>query len=1783
MKRWLKLFLAFTFVISFAVSSIFMAMGSFGGTMSAQGSDETMENEGTPNDENDGGNLETTDTEGTQNNETPDSDADAAVKTADDTADGNQSGSDDGSQNDGTQNDGNTSNDNSGTATQPGSTQGQDELTPDTYLLDGLEATGNLEIDVKFILPISNIANPNIALEVNDDKGNVQKIDFNGITEMKRMDYKLGDQSGEISIRKMDQTGEVLNGVDGEKVRYYAVTLYNLKKGTYGAVLSGNAYKTYTVDNIKLDDYAKRVTISNEKGLFEVGDVNMDGTVNHADVDQLIANIDQSDEASLAKFDLNRDGKIDIADVAIIATTLNGAKQEVNSYDTSSMIDSAAMTVEAILDGDAVDLFKEEGKVGVKPAKENEDISETNPAVLTMNMEKAFTMSQIRVETGLDNQPEEMVVEVEDENGKVTQVQAGLSKAKSIHYFTDKASEDTIVIDLGGQIAVKKVTIKIVKSAGKNLAEIAEVEFLNNVYEEVPVPVIEVPKNLKVTEESEKATLTYNDMPNITGFEILLQTLSKDGQIVKNEILQTTYTTHAIGGLKNYTTYQVSVRAVNGEWRSPYSDPIKFEPKPTRLPPAPDMVKLDPVYAGFNVSWKDMKDTRTYNIYYRKVGDQDYKVIKNIDNTSYRLTDLEVEKEYEVYLTGNNDLGEGAASLHAKATTMNYVMPDTYNYGLINWPNNTEKTEHIKAVTINAGSNQGGQFALVDNNYESYWLANTWDTGGFNTGNAGPIIEFDDFYDIDYVFMVPKEGNAGFAYAKVYYWDENGAKKSVSPYSGAYSSESLQKLTSPNKQPYYRLQLSKHVRTNKIQINLANATAGGNIALREIKFYEYNSLEDEISGLFKDDLHVELREGVSEADIKALEDRVNTKDTKSDEYHPKRDGLLRELAYARQILNDTAIQDVIVVDQTITTARNGHLGFSSLSDLQPLGVSVKAGETINVYVGATGTVLPQVVFTQYYAEASVWKQSAANLKKGLNVITVPQIGTMDVEHGGSVYVRYPNAKESGQIKVRVSGGTKIPYLNITGITDEAEAKAKIRTYITELTAYQNDVKQMYADDGLTFDATTSVLNTTEIMTRNGLFSVGATSAYAGITTGASTLDAQVDRLYNSLSAFEEMMTLFYNHKGLSVNAADAKDKTPASRVNIRAMRMFDGAFMYAGGDHVGVGHGSVPGLMQGRPNTVVNGEVTTTGFFGWGISHEIGHQINQGKIAHAEVTNNIFSLLAQTNDDKAAARIEPKYETTIYKKVTSNTIGKGTDVFTTLAMYWQLHLAYDDTATISDTNSIFARMNQLMRRENFAGYTSDEMLVIYASMAAEKDLSEHFEKWGIEITDQVKATLKQKGYAKEERKIWYLNDDARRYRLKNGARMSEGTTVTASLTEADSQTKRFKISLGVNGNANPEAILGYEIKRNGEVIGFTMKNEFVDAIGSMNNRALIYEVTAYDKYLNATATVKLDEVKLAHDGSVNKDNFTITSNFLAENETVDHENPDFDMSTLQVTKLIDGDTSTSFNGITRENAKDKANPYVMINMNTKMDIVGVKYRAAMNGSSVMDNTITKFNIYVSQDGTSWTLAKTGNFLTNGANDYTDIVYFDKEGTTGGNQLWTYADMSYVKIEAVGNAGISGAEFDIIAPPGDNVEISKDTIGKLNTPYKYMDSNNVEQTIPAGSVVFKGDYRGNPAFNVMLLVDANDAEVFYEGENFLFAKLTDNGDVAEIASGIYFYVVTPEQYASMQGKSVRAELYRVNDAVTNEGQRLTSTSLSVTNLPAYDALPGMDIVDSTKGE
>ena len=88
-----------------------------------------------------------------------------------------------------------------------------------------------------------------------------------------------------------------------------------------------------------------------------------------------------------------------------------------------------------------------------------------------------------------------------------------------------------------------------------------------------------------------------------------------------------------------------------------------------------------------------------------------------------------------------------------------------------------------------------------------------------------------------------------------------------------------------------------------MQVNLAQYWAGNNsLSISELKFYYYDSLDDEIEALYDDSLHVTLADGVTADMIDKLEDRTNTKDEVSGEYHPRRQILLREIENARKIL-----------------------------------------------------------------------------------------------------------------------------------------------------------------------------------------------------------------------------------------------------------------------------------------------------------------------------------------------------------------------------------------------------------------------------------------------------------------------------------------------------------------------------------------------------------------------------------------------------------------------------------------------------------------------------------------------------------------------------------------------------------------------------------------------------------------------------------------------------------------------------------------------------------------
>ena len=431
------------------------------------------------------------------------------------------------------------------------------------------------------------------------------------------------------------------------------------------------------------------------------------------------------------------------------------------------------------------------------------------------------------------------------------------------------------------------------------------------------------------------------------------------------------------------------------------------------------------------------------------------------------------------------------------------------------------------------------------------------------------------------------------------------------------------------------------------------------------------------------------------------------------------------------------------------------------------------------------------------------------------MITVPQISDKEFERGGQIYVAYTGNNSSEQYAVRISGGGSIPVLNVYK-KSENERKEAIRSYIQKLEEHEKTIQQLHGQLHLgqigvkdDYDAQNCILNATDIMMESMMYSLPATRIMDGIGRELS-LDKKVEKLDQALRAMEDTMTLFYQHKGLSSEAGtgNGNNALPAQHLNIRYMRMFAGAFMYAAGNHIGIEWGSA---------NVASAPADWNGF-GWGIAHEIGHDINQGTYAVAEVTNNYFAQLL-TGTQRYT------YDN-VYKKVTSGTTGRASNVFTQLAMYWQLHLAFDsntdDRHIYSDykqqfDNLFFARVDTYSRNPGKAPQKglrldggTDQNLMRLACAAADKNILPFFERWGM-VPDQDTVSYAAKYGEPDQKALYYVNEDARDYRAKQTG--EAGTILGKEAVTAAVQADSNKVTVTISTNQDKDLILGYEIIR----------------------------------------------------------------------------------------------------------------------------------------------------------------------------------------------------------------------------------------------------------------------------------------------------------------------------------------------------------------------------------
>ncbi len=406
-------------------------------------------------------------------------------------------------------------------------------------------------------------------------------------------------------------------------------------------------------------------------GVLVPGDVNGDGTVDDADASAIIDDIEAG--AASPACDANGDGTVSLADletavssfdrVAVEATVARSLPPAAVEAAPGEGTEVASGSLDEVVGADA------------KPVslRASEAISDEHPVEVSFDLAKDSEQAPklggmvINVPASGDHASEAGRLLVELTDGTVREI--GISRAEArAAFFRSSAptavidENGTVVVDFGGQIAVKKVTLVITKTqGGTNLAEVSKVEFLNNMEERIPEPELNIPGELSAVAGSKQFSVSWKAETNVTGYEL---SISANG---REEVKRATGTSLSVTQfdeqkIKNGTVFTLKVRSTNGAWRSDWSGSVQVTPKAEKVPDAPEGISLSGAYRGFKASWKNMEDTDSYNLFYREKADEggDFTKVPDLTKTSCSVDGLKDDTEYQVYLTGAKEIGERA-------------------------------------------------------------------------------------------------------------------------------------------------------------------------------------------------------------------------------------------------------------------------------------------------------------------------------------------------------------------------------------------------------------------------------------------------------------------------------------------------------------------------------------------------------------------------------------------------------------------------------------------------------------------------------------------------------------------------------------------------------------------------------------------------------------------------------------------------------------------------------------------------------------------------------------------------------------------------------------------------------------------------------------------------------------------------------------------------------------------------------------------------------------------
>lgn len=1226
-----------------------------------------------------------------------------------------------------------------------------------------------------------------------------------------------------------------------EQLGYYQVTVDGLPTGDYGLTLSGRGYTACTTP-VELEGYSQHVLMSTGNGSFALGDVDGDGAVTAADRDAMDAQLGKT--GGLDTYDLNGDGVVDVTDLSYI-NKMMGLEGEAQILSTAAIV-AAAVEEGAVTftGGTADDLFTGGSTVTLSPAQDKSELS------LPIALETPTEMSEITITTPVsDGAIQAGSALVELEGGGTMTVPFDISAPAGTHATGRTAGESVISINLGKKVTVTKVTITVTKVEGQAgetpaFAAVTQIQFLKDIVSDAIQADTQV-KGLSAAGGDGEVKLVWDSVKNVTGYTVFYgqdrKSLSQSLSVNTNKAV--------VSGLKNNQTYYFQVSAASDGWSGTPSAVISAVPVPDSAPGAPSNLLVEAADTALRLTWGSTKDAAFYQVFYRAAGESDFQRWgSDIASTGTVITDLTNGTEYGVAVKAGNLRGTGPLSAVALGTPKkeSFDMPALPADGRID---NSSVTSIVMKDPSNVDKGLCPNFDvtahLTDSDPNTYWVARDYHPSSDIT------YTFDGSYDMNYVLVVPYLDAKHKKCIKSFNVTARDAGGEV-----LYTAEALP-ASGLIDGSYVALAFPELKGVHSLTIGLNEWEGGGaRVSISEVAFYRSNTLSEDIAALFANGSFTALKGSVEQSHITALRERL----TALSSFYLDRTRLKDELDLAQALLEhkDNALALVKSDFQSRSASAAGDTAAQqTASALQPLGITARAGATVALYADLPGDQPVYVVPTQFYGESGVWQGSPIELKNGRNYITVPEIGSLKDTRGGVFYLTYAGDRpEDIELQIRSAANVwQMPVLELSGWygMDEGGRRDVIRTYVQDLEAYVS---------GLTGTSlTTDIRNATEIATPSVLLSLPADQVLTGLKGVSRDEEAMVETMYQNVLAWEEELFVANQVQGIIDSTADLSTyRYPmTTRQNIRYMRMFAGAFMYAAGAHIGVEYGSTAALVQGKPAAQTAGE-PENGLFGWGIAHEIGH--NMDKLGKAECTNNLYSLAAQAWDGEAmklSTRLTADGRwADIFNKVAQGRPGTANNVFVQLGMYWQLHLAYDGA---EEPMAFYNQFFRLWKSGAYSGYGYDERFALIAAQVADRDLTEFFTRWGMELSPSVKATLAD--YPAEDRAIWYLSDASRNHRLEAGAAAHGEADLTASVDGSE-------VTLTIH-HTDRAHILGYEIRRNGAAIGFTTEDVYVDDLGAANNLTYTYSVVPVDQLGNLGSEAEANEVRVAYDKTIDPD------------------------------------------------------------------------------------------------------------------------------------------------------------------------------------------------------------------------------------------------------------------------------------------------------------------------